>query len=106
MTREYSKEYMVDYDRARREERLEMQHRIDEALGKPVFTQPTVINFDLNRRNKNCFKVCGNKSINTDMIIAESRNSYTVQLNDGTTIEVKHSWIKNWTKVDGVLRRR
>ncbi len=34
MTREYSKEYMVDYDRKRREERLAMQKRIDKALGK------------------------------------------------------------------------
>jgi hypothetical protein len=34
MTIEYSKEYMVDYDRARREERLAMQKRIDKALGK------------------------------------------------------------------------
>ena len=106
MTREYSKEYMVDYDRARREERLAMQKRIDKALGNPVFEQPTVINFDLNRKNKNCFKVCGNKSIDTDMIVNTNRNSYTVQLNDGATIEVKHCWIKNLNKIEGLLARR
>lgn len=34
MTRTYDTDYMVNYDKARRDERMAMQKRIDEALGK------------------------------------------------------------------------